>query len=75
MQNAMQEVDTPPDRPLEQSMEGPTTSRRAFANEREIKAMKERIEKLQKERNRLRKQKWRQNKAQMTSKSSDNKNE
>ena len=32
--------------------------------------MKEKIEKLRKERNRLRKHKWRQNKAQMTSKSS-----
>ena len=82
MQNARQEVDTPPDSPLEQSMEEPTTSRRALANERqrrrarkkhsrEIQAMKEKNEKLRKERNRLRKQKWRQNKAQMTSKSSD----
>ena len=33
--------------------------------------MKEKIEKLRKERNRLKKQKWQQNKAQMTSKSSD----
>ena len=81
MQNARQELDTPPDSPLEQSMEEPTSSRRALANERqrrrarkkhsrEIQAMKEKIEKLRKERNRLRKHKWRQNKAQMTSKSS-----
>ena len=52
-----QEVDTPPDSPLEQSMEEPTSSRRALANERqrrrtrkkhsrEIQAMKEKIEKL-----------------------------
>ena len=70
MQNARQEVDTPPDSPLEQSMEEPTTSRCALANERqrrrarkkhsrEIQAMKEKIEKLRKERNRLRKHKTR----------------
>lgn len=59
VQNAMQQIDTPSDRPLEQSMKEPTTSRRALAGERarrktrkrhsrEIKALKEKIEKLTK---------------------------
>jgi len=33
VQNARQEVDTPPDSPLEQSMEEPTSSRRAQPNQ------------------------------------------
>ena len=36
MQNAMQEVDTPPDSPLEQSMEEPTNAKQMRGREEEL---------------------------------------
>lgn len=77
MQNRrLNEIDTPPESPLDQTVKEPTSSRRALAAERErrktrkrhareIKALKEKVKKLTKERHKLRKQEWRKKKAQI----------